>query len=96
MWTKPIVTEIAVGMESNCYACAEIQQMSLNKDVRAAAKAHTDLTDKQINTMPLEAVILKLPIQIQKDLNLGVYGDDKMKRTRNIVSKKLKKNGKSK
>ena len=34
--------------------------MSLNKDVRAAAKAHTDLTDKQINTMPLEAVILKL------------------------------------
>ena len=50
------------------------------KNVRAAAKAHTNLTDEQINTMPLEAVILKLPIQIQKDLNLGVYGDDKMKK----------------
>ncbi|SVB86857.1 uncharacterized protein METZ01_LOCUS239711 [marine metagenome] len=23
MWTKPIVTEIAVGMEINCYACAK-------------------------------------------------------------------------
>ncbi|HAD24308.1 MAG TPA: pyrroloquinoline quinone precursor peptide PqqA [Alphaproteobacteria bacterium] len=23
-WTKPKVTEIAVGMEINCYACAEL------------------------------------------------------------------------
>jgi len=23
-WTTPKVTEIAVGMEINCYACAEI------------------------------------------------------------------------
>ena len=61
------------------------------KNVRASAKAHTDLTDKQINTMPLEAVILKLPIQIQKDLNLGVYGDDKMKRSRNAYGGMIKK-----
>jgi coenzyme PQQ precursor peptide PqqA len=24
IWTTPKVTEIAVGMEINCYACAEI------------------------------------------------------------------------
>ena len=52
------------------------------KDVRAAAKAHTNLTDEQINKMPLSAVIEKLPIQIQKDLNLVQFGEDKMKRSR--------------
>ncbi len=25
MWKSPIVKEIAVGLEINCYACAEIQ-----------------------------------------------------------------------
>ncbi|NIQ74355.1 MAG: pyrroloquinoline quinone precursor peptide PqqA [Gammaproteobacteria bacterium] len=24
IWKRPVVTEIAVGMEINCYACAEI------------------------------------------------------------------------
>jgi len=24
MWTTPVVTEIAVGMEINCYVCADI------------------------------------------------------------------------
>jgi len=24
MWTKPIIKEISVGLEINCYACAEI------------------------------------------------------------------------
>jgi len=24
MWKKPIVREVAVGLEINCYACAEI------------------------------------------------------------------------
>jgi len=24
MWTTPIVTEIAVGLEINCYACADL------------------------------------------------------------------------
>ncbi|WP_100085352.1 MULTISPECIES: pyrroloquinoline quinone precursor peptide PqqA [Nitrospirillum] len=23
-WKKPIVTEIALGMEINCYACADV------------------------------------------------------------------------
>ena len=25
MWKKPIIKEVAVGLEINCYACAEIQ-----------------------------------------------------------------------
>ncbi len=25
-WTKPKVVEIAVGMEINCYACAELKK----------------------------------------------------------------------
>ncbi|MBI1239780.1 MAG: pyrroloquinoline quinone precursor peptide PqqA [Alphaproteobacteria bacterium] len=25
-WKKPRVTEIAVGMEINCYACAELKR----------------------------------------------------------------------
>jgi len=24
MWSKPVVREIAVGLEINCYACAEL------------------------------------------------------------------------
>ena len=24
MWTTPVVTEIAVGLEINCYACADL------------------------------------------------------------------------
>ena len=24
MWTKPVITEIAVGLEINCYACADL------------------------------------------------------------------------
>ena len=24
MWTKPVVREVAVGLEINCYACAEL------------------------------------------------------------------------
>ncbi|MBD88696.1 MAG: pyrroloquinoline quinone precursor peptide PqqA [Rhodospirillaceae bacterium] len=24
MWTKPVVVEIAVGLEINCYACADL------------------------------------------------------------------------
>jgi len=24
MWNKPIITEIQVGLEINCYACAEL------------------------------------------------------------------------
>jgi coenzyme PQQ precursor peptide PqqA len=24
MWTKPIIKEVSVGLEINCYACAEI------------------------------------------------------------------------
>jgi len=24
MWTKPILKEVSVGLEINCYACAEI------------------------------------------------------------------------
>ncbi|MBL26030.1 MAG: pyrroloquinoline quinone precursor peptide PqqA [Rhodospirillaceae bacterium] len=24
MWTKPVVTEVAVGLEINCYACADL------------------------------------------------------------------------
>jgi hypothetical protein len=63
----------------------------MNKKIRAAVKTHTDLTDKQIDTMTLDAVILKLPIQIQKDLNLGVYGADKMKRSGNAYGGMIKK-----
>ena len=61
------------------------------KDIRAAAKAHTNLTNEQINKMPLSAVIEKLPIQIQKDLNLGQFGADKMKRSRSHGGKVHKK-----
>jgi len=24
MWTKPVLVEVAVGLEINCYACADI------------------------------------------------------------------------
>jgi coenzyme PQQ precursor peptide PqqA len=24
MWTKPVVVEVAVGLEINCYACADL------------------------------------------------------------------------
>ncbi|MEE8273842.1 MAG: pyrroloquinoline quinone precursor peptide PqqA [Alphaproteobacteria bacterium] len=24
VWSKPVIVEIAVGMEINCYACAEL------------------------------------------------------------------------
>ncbi|MBL29167.1 MAG: pyrroloquinoline quinone precursor peptide PqqA [Rhodospirillaceae bacterium] len=24
MWTKPVIHEVAVGLEINCYACAEL------------------------------------------------------------------------
>jgi len=24
MWTKPVITEVAVGLEINCYACADL------------------------------------------------------------------------
>tara|TARA_R100001369_G_scaffold744_1_gene2527 strand:+ start:48 stop:608 length:561 start_codon:yes stop_codon:yes gene_type:complete len=51
--------------------------MSVNKEIRAAG-LKAGLTNKQMNTMPLSAVVEKLPIQIQKDLGLGKFGDDKM------------------
>ncbi|HHZ68348.1 MAG: pyrroloquinoline quinone precursor peptide PqqA [Alphaproteobacteria bacterium] len=24
MWTKPVIVEVAVGLEINCYACADL------------------------------------------------------------------------
>ncbi len=35
-WTTPKVTEIAVGMEINCYACAEIAGRSVSGDIERA------------------------------------------------------------
>ena len=34
-WKKPIVVEIAVGMEINCYVCAELQISGLEKPDQA-------------------------------------------------------------
>ena len=31
MWTTPVVTEIAVGLEINCYACADLQTKDDNR-----------------------------------------------------------------
>jgi len=63
----------------------------MNQTLRAAVKKHTNLTDKEINKMPLDALILELPIQIQKNLNLGVHGGDKMKRSGNAYGGMIKK-----
>ena len=32
MWRTPTFKEVAVGLEINCYACAEIQKVADNKD----------------------------------------------------------------
>lgn len=63
--------------------------MPVNKEIRAAG-LKAGLTNKQMDTMPLSAVVEKLPIQIQKDLGLGQFGQDKMK-TKKAYGGKIKK-----
>ena len=33
MWKSPVVLEVAVGLEINCYACAEIQSVKISYDI---------------------------------------------------------------
>ena len=89
MWRTPTFKEVAVGLEINCYACAEIQRMASKNLMGGSLKELKEVKDKlqdlglSIKSMKSEGDILKALAKWKT-----TFGKGKMEKITTYTSKK--------
>ena len=63
-WKKPIVVEIAVGMEINCYVCAELQISEPDKPDQADQFVGLFDSSNLLNSNYLQGVSVLSPVRL--------------------------------